>query len=149
MIASQLILTICKSCFTVLTTVNSTPKRRSRFTRPVFLWALAALVSELVVQWFFKYRGPDSLPLPVTLLPLLPMFLFVVALVRTVQKMDELQKRICLESVYIAFLLTFVFTLCYAGLERAGYYRATWSDVGEPMMLFWAVAYVYSSWRYR
>lgn len=71
------------------------------------------------------------------------------ALVRAIHKMDELQKRICLESVFIAFVVTLILTFVFAGLQDAGVFRAPWDDIGSYMMLFWAGAYVFSSWRYR
>jgi hypothetical protein len=77
------------------------------------------------------------------------MAFFIASLARTVQKMDEMQKRICLESAFIAFLLTLTLTFVFAGLDRAGVYRATWDDVGTSMLFFWACAYIFSSWRYR
>jgi len=120
---------------------------RSRFTRPVFLWGAAAFLIEVAVQWC--YRRGWRVPLSVGLLPLLPMAFFIVALARTIQKMDEMQKRICLESALIAFLLTLALTFIFAGLDRAGVYRATWEDVGTPMLFLWGCAYIFSSWRYR
>ena len=51
-------------------------------------------------------------PLPrlLTLLPLIPSLFFWVALVHTIQKEDELQKRIWHESVFIAFMATLFLT---------------------------------------
>ena len=120
---------------------------RSRFTRPIFLWGATAFLIEAVVEWC--YRRGWRVPLSVGLLPLLPMAFFIAALARTVQKMDEMQKRICLESALIAFLLTLALTFVFAGLDRAGVYRATWEDVGTPMLFLWGCAYIFSSWRYR
>jgi hypothetical protein len=120
-----------------------------RFTRPAFLWALAALVTELVVEWLPNHGLYRPMPRPLTLLPLVPAALFWVALVHTIQKMDELQKRIWLESVFIAFMVTVALTFVYAGLERAGIHRAPWDDIGSSMMLLWGCAYVFCAWRYR
>ena len=57
------------------------------------------------------------------ILPLLPMFFFILALLRMVGKMDELQRRICQESSYLAFVLTLALTLVFFGLERAAIAR--------------------------
>src|SRR5438045_7886233 len=65
----------------------------SRFTRPVFLWALCAVLTEIGVQSLGKIPT-WSVPPWLTLLPVIPAICFVVALFRSVQKMDELQKRI-------------------------------------------------------
>jgi hypothetical protein len=121
----------------------------SRFTRPVLLWALAALVTELAVEWFPKHVLHQPAPRLLTLLPLIPSLFFWVVLVRTIQKMDELQKRIWHESVFIAFMATLFLTFVFAGLERAGIRRAPWDDIGSSMMLIWGCAYVFCAWRYR
>jgi hypothetical protein len=123
--------------------MNALRSQRFRLTRPAFLWALCALVLEVEVE---HHPGVPKL---VALLPLIPALLFVVAVVRTVQKMDELQKRICLESVFIAFMLTLVLTFVLAGLSQAGIYHPEWDSVGTPMMFLWASAYIFSSWKYR
>ncbi len=83
------------------------------------------------------------------LLPLIPALLFCLTLMKAIQKMDELQKRICLESVFIAFTLTLAVTFVFSALEGAGIYHAPWNDTGTLMMFLWACAYVFSAWRYR
>ena len=83
------------------------------------------------------------------LLPVIPAICFVAQLFRSVQKMDELQRRICLEAVFIAFMLTLVLAFVVAGLDQAGIYHAKSDVLGTPMMALWAVAYIVSAWRYR
>jgi hypothetical protein len=123
-----------------------TPTWRSRFSRPVFIWAMCALLTELAVQPLGKTR-----PVPpwLTLMPVIPALFFVWALFRAVQKMDELQKRICLDSIFIAFILTLVLAFVLGGLDRAGIYHAGSDALGTPMMFLWACAYIVSVWRYR
>ena len=124
--------------------------RRSRFTRPVFLWAMAALLTALVVEWLGDRALLTARELTIGIVAsLLLMFLFAASAARMILKMDELQKRICLESLSIAFLLTLVLTLIFVGLELAGLHRPNWDDLGSYMMLLWACAYVFSAWRYR
>jgi O-antigen/teichoic acid export membrane protein len=129
--------------------MNTVPTCRSRFTRPIFLWAVAALITELAVEWFPSHVLHQPVPRLLTLLPLIPSMFFWVALVRAIQKMDELQKRIWYESVFIAFMATLALTFVFAGLERAGIRRAPWDDTGSSMMLFWGCAYVFCAERYR
>jgi len=119
----------------------------SRFTRPVFLWAMCAVLTEFAVQSLGKTTW--SVPPWLTFLPVIPAMFFVVALFRAVQRMDELQKRICLESVFIAFMLTLVLAFVVAGLDQAGIYHAKSDALGTPMMGLWACAYIVSVWRYR
>jgi hypothetical protein len=115
-----------------------------RFTRSAFLWALAALLTEGAVSGDLWRPAPPLL----TMLPLVPLLGFVFSMVRAIWKMDELQKRICLESVFIAFMLTLIAAFTLSALARAGIYR-TGMNLGTPMMLFFACAYVFSVWRYR
>ena len=118
-----------------------------RLRRPVFLWALTALIAELAVERFGN--EPHPWPLYLTLLPILPMLFFVAALFRAVQRMDEMHRQICLQAAYAAFLLTLVATLMLAGLDRAHIYVAHWDDVGTTMIFLWGCSYVFFSWRYR
>ena len=127
---------------------TSTCAWHARFTRPVFLWALCGVLAEFAVQLLGK-TTTRSVPPWLTLLPVIPAIFFVVALFRAVQRMDELQKRICLESVFIAFLLTLVLAFVVAGLDRAGIYHANSDALGTPMIGLWACAYIVSVWRYR
>jgi hypothetical protein len=122
----------------------------SRLRQPVFLWGAVALAAQLTVDWLFKYRQPHSLVW--SLFGFLPalVWVFVIAeFVRAFLKSDELQQRIHLQAAAIAFVLTVILTLVFAGLERAGIYQATWSDLGSPLLLLLLVAYVFSAWRYR
>ena len=118
----------------------------SRFTRPVFLWAVAAALTEILVTWLVVH---GHVPRALGLLPVLPYMIFFAAMLRSVLKMDEMQKRICLESASIAFLLTLVITAFFGGVEQAGLGHPPWEEVGTLMLLLWACAYVLSAWRYR
>ncbi len=118
----------------------------SRFTRPVFLWAVAAALTENLVTWLVAH---GHVPRALGLLPVLPYMIFFAAMVRSVLKMDEMQKRICLESASIAFLLTLIITAFFGGVEQAGLGRPPWEEVGGFMLLLWACAYGLSAWRYR
>src|SRR4051812_49126978 len=112
--------------------------RRSRFTRPVFLWAMAALLTWLVVQWLGGRALLTARALAFGIgASLLLMLLFAASAARMILKMDELQKRICVESFSIAFVLTLVLTGIFVGLEHTGLHRPRWDDLGSYMMLLW------------
>lgn len=119
--------------------------------RPAAAWALTALASELVVEQVLRREPslPASAQVALALAPLLPSLMFVLALVRMIKRMDELQRLICLESVFIAFIGTLALTFVFGALEQAGAYRPPWASVGEATLALWAIAYVYSSWKYR
>jgi len=123
---------------------------RTRLTRPVFIWWVIAWTTEVTVEWLFKRGGLHSptrdflafLPVPLWIF-------FVVAFVRAVRRMDELQQQIYLQALSVAFGLTLALALVFAGLERSGVYRAAWSEVVSSLMFLWVIAYVFASGRYR
>jgi hypothetical protein len=123
-------------------------KSRGSFAKSAFFWSVSALVLELAVQWMLKHGWQSSEMRFLSLLPLVPMMFFIIALARTILRLDEMRQRICLESIAIAFLLTLALTLVFIGLDRAQIYKARWDDLGTDMMFFWACAYIFSIWRY-
>jgi hypothetical protein len=84
-----------------------------------------------------------------TLLPLIPMFFFIVALLLMIGKMDELQRKICQESAFLAFVLTLALTLVFLGLDHAAIVRPPWDDLGAIMLALWGVSYVFTVRRYK
>lgn len=131
------------------TDMNTTHSFGSRFRRPIFLWGMAGLGTELAVEWLFDHKMRSPLLRLVTLLPLLPMTFFVLSVARVIRRMDELQKRICFESVAIAFVLTLVLNFLLRSLERAGVYAGAGDDMGTYMMILWGGAYLFTTWKYR
>ena len=116
---------------------------RKRLTRPLVVWPVLALVME----WLIPRQGPVAKW--IILLPLAPMLMFVVELARSIRKMDELQQRISVVSMAIAFILTLALTLVFIGLERVGTWVPPWNEIGTYMLLLWGAVYLVSSWRYR
>jgi hypothetical protein len=136
--------------YTTVMTISESWLRRIR--RPVFGWAVIALVAEVAVERALGRQSPSTRSASrqlVALLPLIPLLVFMLALVRQVQHMDELQRKICLDSVVIAFVATLTLVFVGGGLEQAGVYRPPWDEVGTAMMALWACANAYASWKYR
>src|SRR5262249_21799052 len=109
---------------------------------------MVAWLTELAVQSCIRYGWVSPLPRLVMLAPLIPAIFFVFALGQCVLKLDELQKRISVDSGFVAFLLTLLTTFLFSGLDRLGIYHATFYDVGTLLLLFWAGAYTIVSRRY-
>ena len=122
---------------------------RTRLRRPVFVWAITALAVELIAQQALASSLSPALRAAVALLPILPAMLFVVALVRTIRAMDELQQRICLESVFNAFVMTIALSFLLVGLDRVGAYHPKWDSLATPMLILWAGSYLFTVWKYR
>jgi hypothetical protein len=121
---------------------------RGSFAKSAFFWSVSALVLELAVQWMFKHGWQSTEMRFLSLLPLVPMMFFIIALARTILMLDEMRQRICLESIAIAFLLTLALTLVFIGLDRAQIYKARWDDLVTNIIVFWACDYIFSIWRY-
>lgn len=128
----------------------STPEPcRPPFSRPLLLWALAGMLTESALE-LLKPTPLEPRWQLLMLLPLVPVAFFLVALGRKIGDMDELQRRITLESVAIAFILTLALTFALTGLQSGGIHIGPLPDqVGSLMLLFWACAYVFSVRRYR
>ncbi len=121
-----------------------------RLKKPVFLWWTAAFATQLVVDRLFKYTELHSpIRFLLGLLPPLMWILVIVAFVRAVFKLDELQQRIHMQAVSIASVLATILILLFSGLQRAGIYHGTWSAVSSSLMLLLMISYVFSAWRYR
>ena len=129
--------------------VNGIRRLRARIRRPVFLWAITALAAELVARRALVGPRSSAARTTIALLPIVPAMLFVVALVRTVRAMDELQQRICLESAFNAFAMTIALSFALIGLDRVGVYHPRWDSLATPMLALWAGAYLFSVWKYR
>lgn len=66
------------------------------------------------------------------------------------RRLDELQQRIQLEALAIAFFGTGTIATCYSFLENAGLPRIDWGVLIWPAMAFlWAVGMVIANRRYR
>lgn len=83
------------------------------------------------------------------LAPRLMLLGFLAALVGTMTHMDELQKRISLESAFIAFVGSLALIFIFTGLGEAGLWHPRWDLIAATMMAIWAVGYAYASSKYR
>lgn len=125
----------------------SLPKAR----RPVAAWGIATLVSEAAVTWMIAAQPqvPSILRQAVMLAPCLTLLGFLGAMVRLATHLDELQRRIALESVFIAFVGSLSLVFVFSGLREADLWRPRWDLIAPAMMAVWAVGYAYSSRKYR
>jgi peptidoglycan/LPS O-acetylase OafA/YrhL len=114
--------------------------------------ALAAYCVVLVGSlWLLRAGGiaSDALRTLVAIAPLVPALAVCWVIVRRVRRLDELQRRIELESLSIAFAGTALLTFGYGFLENAGYPRLSWVMVWPLMGALWLVSSMACSRRYR
>jgi hypothetical protein len=122
-----------------------------RIRRPAAVWGIATLVFEAAVT--VMIAAHPSLPAGVRqafiLAPRLMLMGFLVALVRMVTHMDELQKRISLESGFIAFVGSLAVIFIFTGLGEAALWQPRWDLIAAMMMAIWAAGYLYAASKYR
>lgn len=96
--------------------------KESTATPVVLGWGVAWVGAYLGALIVLKGTGlPELLRLPVALAPA-PFFLgFLIAMLRAVQRMDELHRRIQLEALAVAFPVAIVIAMLFGLAQRAGY----------------------------
>jgi hypothetical protein len=85
----------------------------------------------------------------VALLPLLPAALLVWLFMRSLTRLDEVQKRINVQAFGFAIGATALLTFGYGFLEGAGMPQLSWMYVLPLMAVLWAVAAAILKWRTR
>ena len=85
----------------------------------------------------------------IAVLPVLPALGVPFAVVRFCQAMDELQRRIQLESLAFGFAAAAVATFTYGFLQNAGLPEVNWVWVWPVMAVSWIVGVLLARRRYR
>jgi hypothetical protein len=81
--------------------------------------------------------------------PVLPALFFATLYARNIGEMDELQRKIQLESLAFAFSATAILTLGYGFLQHAGLHIANWIWVWPLMGVCWLIGRFLAQRRYR
>jgi len=86
---------------------------------------------------------------PVALIPMVPGLFLVIGLVRAIGKLDELARKILLESMVFAFALTLILTMGLGLLGFAGLTSPNPIYIAFFMSLAWLVGKLWISRRYQ
>ena len=109
--------------------------------------SIAIYIALLVPSLMYGPDLPDSLLRTAVLTcPMLGFFLMIWAIARQVQRMDEYQRRLTLESLSLAAAITAAVTFTYGFLENAGYPRLSMFVVWGIMGSAWGVAGALRCW---
>lgn len=112
------------------------------------IFALYSVLLVLSVRWLGVHPN-SQWRIAVALVPMLPSLLIVVAVMRYLRRVDELQRQIQLEALGFAFAGTALITFGYGFLERVGFPRQSAFMVWPIMAVLWIIGTVLSRWRYR
>lgn len=109
----------------------------------LYTFAVVASVALLKAQPHAGWR------VPVALAPVVPAALGVSAFVRFLGRMDDLQRRIQLEALGLAFAATGILTFAYGFLEGVGFPHLSLIFIFPGMVMLWGLGLAVASWRYR
>ncbi len=85
----------------------------------------------------------------ISLIPMLPALGVAIAVMRQLRASDELQRRIQLEALSLAFAGTALITFSYGFLENVGYPKLSMFFVWPLMAVLWIIGGILSSRRFR
>jgi hypothetical protein len=111
--------------------------------------ALYAVLLILSIVALKSIPQTSALRVPLAVLPMVGGVLIVVAVVRQLGRIDELQRRTLLEAIAIAFAGTGVITFAYGFLQGVGFPQVSWLAIWPIMATLWALGSFVSFRRYR
>ena len=131
--------------------MDVTDRAGSRRPLPLYLLAALTLVALLAVSWSLDHLAIARWPrLALAMTPVILWSAAIILLVRAMRALDELQRRIHLEALAIAFPCALLLGMAVEYLQKAGF--APGLGVGEvwpAMALLYVPALAFAHWRYR
>jgi hypothetical protein len=103
----------------------------------------------LVSIWMLNNAIGQEYQLWIALAPTIPGILLALSIGSAIAQLDELQRRIQLEAIGIAFGGSIILSLSYALLVLAGIPQASWVFVPLIMMVLWLMGKLWTMWKYR
>jgi hypothetical protein len=125
------------------------PNTTKQYLREL-LGSIAAYVVVLVIstQLLTNNIGGAALRPLVAFLPMLPAVLVIAAIIRHLRRIDELEQRIQLEALALAFMGTAFLTFSYGFLEIVGFPHISWFAVWPIMAVLWLLGVLVARRRY-
>ena len=115
-----------------------------------FAVILLVYVLCVVVSSVYMSSMPDGVAkIALALLPVIPMIAMAVSIIRRLNAMDEMGRKIQLEALAVAFVCTALTTFSYGFLETAGFPRMSAFMVWPIMGGVWCVATIIGTRRYQ
>lgn len=116
-----------------------------------FLTAMAAYVVVLIVAITLINISPSTAwwRVPLALAPVIPVVFAMIAYMRFIGRIDELQRRIQFEALAFGFGAAGLLTFSYGFLELVGFPHISWIYVWPLMIALWGIGGAIASRRYR
>lgn len=123
--------------------------KRAKLIRPLVVpLVLYVGFLALAVSWVPKFQN-EILRYLVALLPMLPGFAIALGIVRLSAKLDEMERRILLESAAFSFILSLLLMLSLGLLKLAGGPQLSSPIIVSIMCLLLVMGKFWGNWRYR
>ena len=124
-------------------------KERLPLIRPLFVPLILYIVLLAFAMNWLDANPRSAWRYPVALLPLVPGLFLVVGMVRAIGRLDELARKILLESIVFAFALTLILTLGLGLLGIAGLTPPNTIYIALFMSLAWLAGKFWITRRYQ
>jgi hypothetical protein len=96
----------------------------------------------------YRAVDQDGLRSLIAVIPVIPTTLGLVAIVRAIRRMDELERRIHFEAVAFAFAATALLTFTYGLLENLAFPRISLTWILPLMIVLWTLGQALARRRY-
>ncbi len=130
-------------------TPNPTTAANRRYAIEFALSMLAYVVVLVISITVINYGLPPAWKLVFALLPIIPIAFVFAAIVRYVGSIDELQRRIHIESLALAAGITALLAVTYGFLETVGLPHLSAWFTYAAVMVAWLIARPFVARRYR
>jgi hypothetical protein len=100
-------------------------------------------------QWLLNQEIGESYQILIAFAPSIPAALLGLSIASAIAQLDELQRRIQLEAIGIAFGGAVIITFSYALLIQVGVPQVSWMFVPLLMVLLWGIGKLWTMWKYR
>ena len=97
------------------------------------------IVTFASIQWLKLAHPPAPWKYLIVTLPVLPMLLFPLVVLRFIRTMDELQRRIRMEGTVIAYVLVSTLALTGALMAGVGFPQLRWVHAWIAMPVCWVI----------
>jgi Kef-type K+ transport system membrane component KefB len=124
-------------------------KQRAQYIRPLLL-PLILYIGVLAFAFTWLESNPDSpWRIPVAVLPILPAIAIALGMLQALSKLDEMERRILVESAAFSFTITMLFLLTMGMLGLAGIPQLNGIYITAIMVSLWLLGKFLGNWRAR
>jgi hypothetical protein len=117
--------------------------------RRIVLAAVLFFITLFGSQWLLNQDIDQSYQTLIAFAPAIPGALLAISIGSAIAQLDELQRRIQLEAIGIAFGGSVIITMTYAFLVQVGVTQVSWMFVPLVMMVLWGIGKLWTMWKYR